>query len=54
MFNVTHGKHISIWELEKSRKIALEKYRLVWCLGLKSFSLLSHLFVFPVSTDLLL
>lgn len=54
MFNVTHGKHISLWELEKSRKIALEKYCLVWCLGLKPFSSLSHLFVFPVSTNLLL
>lgn len=29
MLSVTHGKHISIWELEKPKEIALEKYCLV-------------------------
>lgn len=40
MLSVTHGKHISIWELEKPREIALEKYRLVGCSGLFPFPFL--------------
>lgn len=41
MFNVTHGKHISIWELRKVQEYHTGKILLVWCLGLKSFSFLS-------------